>query len=321
LILSFNFQNSYFWLNLINPAFLVELLSNVKILDYVKSLNIEIPQLEKFQKLSQIFKIYPSATKEESLRNYERGILLYSLVTKFRPKHILEIGRAQGYSTMCMAWALNKNQIDGDIISVDPIPFDSANNFFVDWENDQEPKFQEISTSELWKRYADKNLLNKITVLTCYSDELLEKNLPKFDFCYIDGHHIYEAVMCDFSVFLNKANEQFACLFDDYSVNAITKMDKAIDGIRALFGGGLLIKEDDSSKNNSLKTSQDFLCLCESRNLISNSKYSDFIKHSVEYIMKYRKIRKRYQFRQKINKAIPPLAHVRLSKIFKKDSE
>ena len=305
-------------IKLINPAFLVELLSDVKILDYVKSLSVEIPQLEKFQKLSQIFKIYPLATKEESLRNYERGILLYGLVSKFRPKHILEIGRAQGYSTMCMAWALDENQIDGDIISVDPISFDSANNFFVDWENDQEPKFEEISTSELWKRYADKNLLNKITVLTCYSDELLEKNLPKFDFCYIDGHHIYEAVMCDFSVFLNKANEQFACLFDDYSVNTITKMDKALDEIRALFGGGLLI-ENVIPNNKSLEQNHDILCLCESRNLIYNSKYDSFIKHSVECVMKYRKIRKRYQFRQKINKVIPALAHVRLSKIFKNE--
>lgn len=272
----------------------------MKIFDYIKSLSVEIPQLEKFQKLSQIFKIYPAATKEESLRNYERGILLYGLVTKFRPKHILEIGRAQGYSTMCMAWALDENQIDGDIISVDPIPFDNTNNFFVDWGDDQEPKYQEISTSELWKRYADKNWLNKITVLTCYSDELLEKNLPKFDFCYIDGHHIYEAVMCDFSIFLNKANEQFACLFDDYSVNVITKMDKAIDEIRALFGGGLLIKENELTKTKSLKDNQDILlCLCESNNLICDSKYSDFIKHSVEYIMKYRKIRKRYHLDKK----------------------
>lgn len=276
----------------------------------------EMPSLEKFQKLSQIFKIYPSATKEQSLRSYERGILLYSLVAKFRPKHILEIGRAQGYSTMSMAWALNENQINGDIISVDPISFDSANNFFVDWENDQEPKYQEISTKELWKRYADKNWLNKITVLTCYSDELLEKNLPKFDFCYIDGHHIYEAVMCDFSVFLNKTDERFVCLFDDYSVNTITKMDKALDEIRALFGGGLLI-ENVLTNNNSLEKSRDILCLCESRNLICDSKYDHFIKHSIEYVMKYRKIRKRYQLRQKINKVIPPLAHVRLSKMFK----
>jgi len=301
-------------------VFLVELLfTYVKILDYIESLNIEIPSVEKFQKLSRIFKIYPSATKERALRYYERGMLLYGLVRKYKPKHILEIGRAQGYSTMCMAWALDENQA-GDITSVDPIPFNKANDFFVEWEN-TEFQHQKLSTKELWKKYANKEWLKKITVFTCYSDELLEKNLPTFDFCYIDGHHTYDAVMCDFSIFLNTADKHFLCLFDDYSINPTTKMNNALDEIRYIFQGGLLIKQNQLT-NDPLKNVRDtFFCLCESRNLICDSKYSNFIKNSVEYIMKYRKIRKRYQLRQKINKVIPPLAHVRLSKIFKNNSE
>ena len=108
--------------------------SDYNISEYISKLNVEIPPEEEFKKIAQIFKIYPNESKENALVNYERGMLLYGLISKYKPKTILEIGRAQGYSTMCMAWALCENKIDGKIISVDPLSYENSIEWLIDWD-------------------------------------------------------------------------------------------------------------------------------------------------------------------------------------------
>ena len=78
----------------------------------IDSLDVELPAKEKFLELSKIFVINPTRNINP---NFERGILLYSLITKYRPQNILEIGTAEGFSALCMAWALTDSNIDGKI--------------------------------------------------------------------------------------------------------------------------------------------------------------------------------------------------------------
>ncbi len=126
--------------------------SDCSINEYISQLNIEIPPQEKFKKIAQIFKIYPNESKEFALANYERGMLLYGLISKYKPKAILEIGRAQGYSTMCMAWALSENKINGKIISVDPASLDNPIEWLIDW--DDNIRIEKKSTNQIWSKYA-----------------------------------------------------------------------------------------------------------------------------------------------------------------------
>ena len=51
--------------------------------------------------------------------NYARGPLLYTLIAKYRPSLVLELGTGRGYGTVCMARALVDNDVDGRIITVD----------------------------------------------------------------------------------------------------------------------------------------------------------------------------------------------------------
>ena len=72
--------------------------------------------MEKFLQLNRVF---PISEKSKIMTiNYERGILLYSLIAKYRPKNVLEIGTAEGYSALCMAWAMTDCKINGKNLKI-----------------------------------------------------------------------------------------------------------------------------------------------------------------------------------------------------------
>jgi predicted O-methyltransferase YrrM len=71
---------------------------SIKIYEFIDSLNVQIPSKEKFLQLNRIFPI--SQKTGIKTFNYERGILLYSLIAKYKPKNVLEIGTAEGYSAI-----------------------------------------------------------------------------------------------------------------------------------------------------------------------------------------------------------------------------
>ena len=78
-------------------------MKEISIKNLIKNLEIEIPDEKEFLKLSKIAPINPKHS-QGGIVNYERGMLLYALITKYKPKTVLEIGTAEGYSTLCVAW-------------------------------------------------------------------------------------------------------------------------------------------------------------------------------------------------------------------------
>ena len=86
---------------------------------FIKSLEITVPDDKEFLKLSKSTPMNPEG-KITQLLNYERGILLYALIAKYKPQNVLEIGTAKGYSTLCMAWAMHDHNIPGTIYTIDP---------------------------------------------------------------------------------------------------------------------------------------------------------------------------------------------------------
>ena len=110
--------------------------------------------------------------------NYERGILIYSLIKKYNVENFLEIGFGRGYGTLCAAMAMHENG-GGSITTVDPqLNFDHIRNlksiFSPDW-------FDLISFIECTSQTFFPNL----------------KEEDKYDFIYIDGAHTYEGVKYD----------------------------------------------------------------------------------------------------------------------------
>lgn len=125
--------------------------------------------------------------------NYERGMLIYSLIRHYKIKSYLEIGFGRGYSAFCAAKAMEEDGLDGKIVTIDP--------------NFDKNHLQNLS------RIFPKSWFEKIEFLQARSEDALP-TLGDFDMIYIDGDHTYDAVKKDWELCKNKWNK--VCLFDDY---------------------------------------------------------------------------------------------------------
>ena len=286
----------------------------ISIEDFVKKLDVKIPEQEEFLRLSRIMPINPKRD-ENSILNFERGMLLYSLIAKFQPKTILEIGTAEGYSTLCMAWAMSDYKIEGKIFTVDPKSHHQVIERKIRIDNEDEPVKMFLSTADLWKKFALKEWIDKIEVITGFSGEILKiKHFPKIEFCYIDGSHVYEAVKQDFFMVLKLVTEKFRILFDDYIPNKNDGVTKVIDEEIATIFETTFIKTNTKKQWNDLKnnTADDLImCLIDS-NSLKKSLWEVYDKKDIDkFLNKYGFIEKRIKFRKKIEKKIPFLKNIR----------
>ena len=290
-------------------------LDPIKIDQLINSLNIQIPSKEKFLQLTRIFPIYPQLESNPVI-NYERGILLYSLIAKYKPKNVLEIGTAEGYSTLCMAWAMVDHDINGKIFTIDPKPFDTPIKREITWEKNPEHNTVSLSTKELWNKFADKEWIKKIEVLTSFSGEILQKKtkeLPKMDMGFIDGHHAYEAVIHDFYAFLQTASENFYLLFDDYNPNENKDVTKVIDEEVVPNFDVTLIKTNAKQQFKEANESENEVDMCwlESSSLKKPLREIYPKSKSDQIISKYLKWEKRWKLRKTLNSKIPLLGEFR----------
>ena len=290
-------------------------LNSVRIEQFINSLNVQVPSKENFLRLSHIFPIYPKIESNPTI-NYERGMLLYSLIAKYKPKNVLEFGTAEGYSALCMAWAMADYDINGKIFTIDPKPFDVPLEREITWEENTKHETVLLSTKELWNKFANKEWIEKIEVLTGFSGEVIQKKIkefPKMDMGFIDGHHAYEAVIHDFYAFLQTASENFYLLFDDYIPNDNSGVTKVIDEeIIPNFDVTPIrtnVKQQTKEANQSEMESD--MCLLESSSLKKPLRAIYPKSKSDEIIGKYLKWEKRWRLRKVLNSKIPSLSRFR----------
>jgi predicted O-methyltransferase YrrM len=61
------------------------------------------PDWETFTRIGNLTKLRAGRDGTFFPANYESGLLLHSLVRRFRPRQILEIGTGRGFASICMA--------------------------------------------------------------------------------------------------------------------------------------------------------------------------------------------------------------------------
>jgi len=142
--------------------------------------------------------------------NYERGLLIYSMISKFRIDSFLEIGFGRGYATFCAAKAMCDAGIDGKITTVDP-NFDE--NFLKQLQNIFPPAW-----------------FSKIEFVQGPSSQIIPGLEGDYDMIYIDGDHRYDAVKNDWLMCKDKYRKFL--LFDDYHMP--TKKQKDIECSRVI---------------------------------------------------------------------------------------
>lgn len=126
--------------------------------------------------------------------NYERGILLYHLITRHRMSSMLEIGFGRGYSAVCAAKAFHDIGVRGKILTIDPV--------------------LDEKHLEMVQQIFPKEWLNCITFVKGKSIDCLPKINEEFDLVYIDGDHSYEATLSDWE--MTKSKWKKCIVFDDY---------------------------------------------------------------------------------------------------------
>ena len=137
--------------------------------------------------------------------NYERGLLIYTLIRKYNLKSYLEVGFGRGYSCLCAAFALSENG-GGSIVTVDPnLNEDFLNNL---------------------AKSCPKDWFSMIRFINGKSQEFLadEKQAnEKYDLIYIDGDHTYAATKRDWELCKDKYNNFL--IFDDYHLPGKVQKD------------------------------------------------------------------------------------------------
>ena len=143
--------------------------------------------------------------------NYERGLLIYSLIKKYNLKSFLEIGFGRGYGTFCAAKALQENG-GGKIVSIDPL------------FNEENAKQHIKSLISIFPKEWFSS--NDVQFKPGFSQNILPSLDEKFDLIYIDGDHTYEGTKSDWLNTKDKFNKFL--LFDDYHLP--TKKQDALAG-------------------------------------------------------------------------------------------
>jgi hypothetical protein len=134
--------------------------------------------------------------------NYERGILIYTLIRKYNLTSMLEIGFGRGYATFCAARAFYDSGIQGKIVTIDP--------------KIDEKFLQALST------VFPKEWFSQVQFMCGTSSEVLDTIHEKFDLIYIDGDHSYEATKLDWEK--TRKNSCKFTLLDEYHLKS--KKDK-----------------------------------------------------------------------------------------------
>jgi len=239
---------------------------------------------------------------------FHRGPLLYSLISYLKPKKILEFGTGGGYSTLCMAKALDDNGIDSHIYTIDRVGNDEKIDRFFKLPDDVSPQKKKISNKEIWELTTKDSWRQKITPISGYSGIAIDQiKVNDFDFCYIDGNHSYDGTKHDFFSFLNIASKKFSILFDDYIDREFYGVKQFVDNeVKPYFDLTLIDTDPEHNLQQFLKKSSDYGMIYLSHNNVDNPPLHCYDKKLIEsFLSSYRssdrRVRaNRYRLEQKL---------------------
>ena len=163
---------------------------------------------------------------------YVHGRLLYTSLLNYINKdklkniNILETGTARGFSSLCMAKALEDANIEGRILTFDVLPHRAK--IFWNCIDDHEGK---KTRAELLKNYT--HLTERYLIYHQGSTriELKKVQMDRIHFAFLDATHEYDYLMTEFQYLKTKQQKGDIVFFDDYTSKLFPGVVKAVDEI------------------------------------------------------------------------------------------
>jgi len=176
--------------------------------------------------------LHTQVVKKKSDICYVHGRLLYVFLKKYILKNpydninILETGTARGFSALCMAKALQDEEVEAKIITFDVLP----HNHKIYWNciDDHEGK---KTRAELLNNYND--LIDRYIIFHQGNTktELPKIQISRIHFAFLDSAHDYYYLMNEFLYICDKQEKGDIIFFDDYTPKLFPGVVKAIDEI------------------------------------------------------------------------------------------
>jgi len=210
-----------------------------------KACLINYPEVDKYEKESGFsidskwldnLALHTQVVIKESELCFAHGRVLYSTLSKYLSDNqtnilndsinIWETGTARGFSSLCMAKALNDQNVSGKICTFDILPHDKKMywNCIDDVEG---PKTRDELLAP-WKSLVEKYIL-------FYQGDtrfiLPTVKTGRINFAFLDGAHTYKDVLFEFSNIRKYQQAGDIIVYDDYSPELYPGLVRAVDEI------------------------------------------------------------------------------------------
>lgn len=173
---------------------------------------------------------HTQVVKKQSEINYQHGRVLYSLLRAHIKKNkllyvnIFETGTARGFSSLCMAKALNDHHTFGKILTLDILP----HNRPIYWNiiDDSQGK---KTRKELLAKYS-KLLNNYIIFFQNYSEIGIKHiDMGRIHFAFLDGNHTADTLCKEIEYVVSRQKKGDMIVFDDYDEKQFPEVVSAVD--------------------------------------------------------------------------------------------
>ena len=168
---------------------------------------------------------------------YQHGRVLYSTLVRYargraqEPLNIIETGTARGFSSLCLARAMQDAGATGKVLSYDVLPHDAR----ILWNcvlDEEGPR----TRAELIDAYRD--LIERFVIFYRgdTKDELTRTWVPRVHLAFLDSVHTYDHVMAEFACIRGRQRAGDMLVFDDYTSESYPGVVQAADQICGTYG-------------------------------------------------------------------------------------
>lgn len=145
----------------------------------------------------------------------EQGMCIFNVCKKIKPKRTLEIGFANGYSTIFFLASIKSNEI-GYHVAMDPFEI-------IDWHGVGLKKVEELRMDSFFRF---------IPEFDYYGIPELARDKQKYDVVFIDGDHRFDYVLLDFTLADYIISDNGYIILHDLWMPSIKKVVKFIKNNR-----------------------------------------------------------------------------------------